>query len=118
MKVNFRVTHLSLAIGLTAAQSRAGEIPIDISGLVKLLWTFAITRSLTEAHFHPGTRPTAASPSRFRRVPMIIGAAPARETVDRPGQPNYSRWCFRFHRERRRDRDEAAGGERECPQLQ
>ena len=39
MRVNFRVAYSMLAIAFTAGSSRAGEIPIDISGAVNLLWT-------------------------------------------------------------------------------
>lgn len=39
MKADFSVSYLILAIAFTAASSRAGEIPIDISALVNVLWT-------------------------------------------------------------------------------
>ena len=39
MKVNFRLACLILAVASAAASARAGEIPVDISALVNLLWT-------------------------------------------------------------------------------
>jgi hypothetical protein len=72
MKIDFRVAYLVLAIAFTAASSRAGEIPIDISALMNLGWTspFCDGNSIVNGSTFP------SGSQNFGGVPFAIPAGP------------------------------------------
>jgi hypothetical protein len=71
MKVNFRLACSILAIAFTAASSRAGEIPVDISAQVNALWTspFCDNSIVNGSTFPSGSQ-------NYGSVPFAIPASP------------------------------------------
>ena len=66
MKANFRLACSIVAIAFAAASARAGEIPIDISGLVNAPWSYQLS--------NPGTFPTGNL--NFGGIPFSIPTGP------------------------------------------
>jgi hypothetical protein len=72
MKADYRLAVSLMAIAFTAASARAGQIPIDISGLVNEPWTFADSSGCYI--LNASTYPTGSQ--NFGGVPFAIPTGP------------------------------------------